>query len=197
MDRVLQICGTLLLAVGVSFGSGQKAQEDTPKPPPPRAPAAAKPAPAPGGVPKAGIPKGAARMVNPANVATRLFRMSPEEREHALEKLPTQQARDNARNTLEWFDSLPKEQQDFQLRRLEHFAQLTPEKRAEVRQLVVAANQLPGPRKAAVGRELVLLQQMTDQQREATLRRPAFQERFSPEELKIIKGLADAWMGPL
>jgi len=61
----------------------------------------------------------------------------------------------------------------------------------------MAANQLPGPRKAAVGRELVLLQQMTDQQREATLRRPAFQERFSPEELKIIKGLADAWMGPL
>jgi hypothetical protein len=36
---------------------------------------------------------------------------------------------------------------------------------------------------------------MSDQQREATLKRPQFQERFSPEELHIISGLADVWMG--
>jgi hypothetical protein len=38
---------------------------------------------------------------------------------------------------------------------------------------------------------------MTDIQREVTLQRPAFQARFSPEELRIITGLADAWMGPV
>jgi hypothetical protein len=197
MERILQIGGILLLVVGASFGNGPQGPHESP---PPRQPAPAKPAPPKGGAPKGGapkaIPKGAGRLVNPGNVAVRLFRMSPVEREHALEKLPTEQARENARKSLAWFDSLPKEQQEFQLRRLERFASLTPERRAEVRQLVVAANQLPPPRRAAVGRELALLQQMTDQEREATLRRPVFQARFSPDELRIITGLADAWMGP-
>jgi hypothetical protein len=197
MERILQIGGILLLVVGASFGRGPQGPHEAP--PPARQPA--KPAPPKGGAPKGGapkqaIPKGAGRLVNPGNVAVRLFRMSPVEREHALEKLPTEQARENARKSLAWFDSLPKEQQEFQLRRLERFASLTAEKRAEVRQMVVAANQLPPPRRAAVGRELARLQQMTDQEREATLRRPAFQARFSPEELRIITGLADAWMGP-
>ena len=197
MHRILQLCGVLLLVAGVSFGSGRQAPKEPPsqgatKVPPPKAVAPPK-----GGVPKQALPKGAGRILNPANVAARLFRMTPEEREHALEKLPTEQARENARKTLEWYDSLPKEQQEFQLRRLERFASLTPEKRAEVRQLLAEANQLPGPRRTAVGRELALLQQMTDRQREATLRRPAFQARFSPEELRILSGLADAWMGPV
>jgi hypothetical protein len=135
--------------------------------------------------------------VNPSNVASRLFRMTPEEREHQLEKLPTEQARENARKLLEWFDDLPKDQQDIQLHRLDRFAQLTPEKRAELRQLVVTANQLEGPRKNAVGRALVLLQQMNDQQRETALHSAAFKEGFSPDELKIIIGLADAWMQPM
>jgi hypothetical protein len=147
-------------------------------------------------VPKAGIPKGAGRLVNPGNIATRLFHMSPEERDRVLEQLPPQQ-QENARKTLAWFDGLPPQQQALQLRRLEHFEQLAPQKKAEVKQLVVQANQLPPARKAQVGKALLTLQQMDDQQRETTLRRPAFQNRFSLQELKIIIGLADAWMGPL
>jgi hypothetical protein len=191
MNRILEIGGILLLVVGVSFGSKSQGKDE---PPPP--PKAAKAAPAKGGVPKQQpIPKGAARLVNPSPAA-RLFRMSPEEREHALEKLPTEQARENARRQLEWFDSLPKEQQAAQLRRLDRFAELTPEKRAEVRGLIVEANHLPPQRAAAVRQALFRLQQMTDQERESTLHRPAFQARFSPEELRIITGLSDAWMGP-
>src|ERR1700691_3134690 len=108
MDRILQIGSVLLLVVGASYGSNQP--KDSPQPPP--KPAPAKPAPKKGGAPKQAIPKGAARLVNPASVAARLFRMSPEEREHALEKLPTEQARENARKLLAWFDSQPKETQD-------------------------------------------------------------------------------------
>jgi len=193
MGRILQIGSVLLLVVGASYAGAQQEPKAPPKPP---KPAPAKPAPAKGGAPKA-IPKGSARLLNPGNVAVRLFRMTPEERERALEKLPNEQARENARKTLQWFDSLPKETQELQLRRLEHFSQLPPEKRAEVKQLVVQANQLPPPRKAAVGRALVLLQQMNDIQREVTLQRPGFQARFSPEEFRIVSGLADASMGPL
>lgn len=193
MNRILQIGSILLLAAVASYGSTQSKDSH---PPAPRAAAAKPVAPKPG-APKQTIPKGAARLVNPGTVASRLFRMSPEEREHALEKLPTEQARENARKLLTWFDSLPKEQREFQLHRLDRFAQLSPEKRAEVKELVVAANHLPAPRSAAVKQALFRLQQMTDREREATLQRPAFQARFSPEELKIITGLADAWMGPL
>ena len=191
MNRLLQIGSVLLLVVGASYGDNRQAKD----PPPPK-PAPAKPAAPKGGVPKAApIPKGAARIVNPSP-ATRLFRMSPEEREHALEKLPPQQAA-NARKDLQWFDSLPKEQQENQLRRLDRFAQLTQEQRAAVRGMIVEANHLPPARAAAVKQALYRLQQMTDQQRENTLQRPAFQDRFSPEELRIIRGLADAWMGPV
>jgi hypothetical protein len=193
MRRALQIGGIMLLAVGASFGSDQKAPKDPPPPPPPAAP---KVAPPKGGVPAAGIPRGGQRLVNPTNVVTRLFRMSPEERDRAMEKWQPQQ-QENAKKLLAWFDSLPNEQQQMQFRRIERFEQLTPEKKAEVRQMFMALQQLPAARKVAVGRELFRLQQMTDQQREATLRRPFFQSRFSPEELRIITGLADAWMGPL
>jgi hypothetical protein len=194
MSCILQLGSVLLLVVGASYGSSRQGPKDSPKLPP--KPPAAKPAPPKGGVPKA-IPKGAARLVNPANVAARLFRMSPEEREHALEKLPTEQARENARKLLQWFDSLPKETQELQLRRLDRFAQLTPQQRAEVKGLYVEANSLPPARSAAVRQALYRLQQMTDKEREAILQRPAFQARFSPEELRLITRLSDAWMGPV
>jgi hypothetical protein len=195
MNRILQIGSILLLVVGASYAGKQKTPQDSP---PPSKPAPARPAPAKGGAPRAGgIPAGGARLVNPASIASHLFRMSPEEREHALEKLPNEQQRENARKLLAWFDSLPKETQALQLRRLDNVAKLTPEQRAEASRLLVEANHLPPPRAAAVRQALYRLQQMTDQERENTLRRPAFQARFSPEELRIITGLSDAWMGPV
>jgi hypothetical protein len=195
MNRILQVGGILLLAAGVVYGSKRQEPKDSPKPP--SKPAPARPAAPKGGVPNAGIPKGAARLVNPATIAARLFRMSPEEREHTLEKLPNEQARERARKELEWFDSLPKEAQEIQLRRLDHFAQLTPEKRAEVRGLMAEVNALPPNRAGAVRQALYQLQKLTDLQREVRLQLPGFQARFSPEEFRVIRGLADAWMGPV
>jgi hypothetical protein len=47
-----------------------------------------------------------------------------------------------------------------------------------------------------VRQALYRLQELTDQQRENTLHRQPFRDQFSPEELRIITILADAWMGP-
>jgi len=180
------------VGVGVTYGSDSQAKDA----PPPKA-APAKPA-GKGGNPKQQpIPKGAARLVNPASIAARLYRMSPEDRERAIARLPNEQARERARKQLAWFDSLPKEQQEMQLRRLDRFAQLPPEKRAEVMGLMAEVNNLPPPRATAVRQALYRLQQMNDLEREVMLARPAFQARFSPEELRVIRGLADAWMGPV
>ena len=195
MNRLFQMCSVLLLVAGVSYGNDQQAK-DQPSGPPPKTDSA-KPVLPKGGVPKGGaIPPGAARLLNPNNIAARLLRLNPEEREHALEKLPTEKARENARALFAWFDRLPKEQQEQQLRRLDRVAQLTPEQRAEVMGMIAEVNALPGPRAGAIRQALYRLQQMTDQQRENVLRSPAFQERFSTEEMRLIRGLVDAWMGP-
>jgi Protein of unknown function (DUF3106) len=195
MNRLFQIGSILLLVAGVTYGNDQQAK-DQPSGPPPKT-EIDKPAPPKGGVPKGGaIPPGAARLVNPNNIAVRLLRLSPEEREHALEKLPNEKARENARALFDWFDKLPKEEQQVQLRRLDHVAQLTPEQRAEVMGMIAEVNALPGPRSGAIKQALYRLQHMTDPQRDNVLRSPAFQERFSTEEMRLIRGLVDAWMGP-
>jgi hypothetical protein len=191
MPRIVHIGSILLLAVGVGFGSDQKTPKDSPPPPAPKV----KNQPAPkGGTPKAQAKD--ARLVNPTNVVTRMYRMTPEQREQILEKLPPVQ-QENFRKQLTWFDGLPKEQQDIQLRRIDRYEQLPPEKKVEVGAMIKAANQLPPGRKAVIRRVLTTLQVMDERQRENMLNRPQFQARFSAEELHIITVLADAWMGPM
>src|ERR1035441_5605765 len=120
---------------------------DSPKPPPSRG-ASPKKNPANGGVPKV-----AQRLVNPANPATRLFRMAPEQRERAFEQMNPQQ-QESARKLMQWFDGLPKEQQTIQLRRLERFEQLPPEQRTEVRGLLKEAQDLSADRRLQVRQAL-------------------------------------------
>jgi hypothetical protein len=199
MSRLLQIGSLVLLAAGASFGRKQT----TPKPSPQqqnavKAAAKEKSAqPNKGGIPKQPIPKGGARMVNPESPAARLYRMTPEERDRVIEKLPNPRQRERVRNELALFDALPKDAQELQLRRLDRFARLSPEKKAEVGALLNEFRELPPPRRVVVQRALYELQQMNDQQRENTLHRPRFQARFSADELRIVNGLADAWMGPI
>ena len=184
MKRALQIGGLLLLGAVSGLCDQKTAVKD---PPPP--PAAKKNNPKGVAAPKGGL-KGTP-LINPANPFTRLFRMTPEQRERALEQLPPQQQA-NARKSLEAFDQLPKEQQDIQLHQLERFEQLPPERRAEVRGLWRDLNQLPRDRNMQVRQAIRRLQNATDAQREAILKSAAFKERFSPEEQRIISGLADA-----
>jgi len=191
MLRIIHIGSILLLAVGVGLGSDQQTPRDSPPPP---ASKAKNPASPKGGTPKA-QPK-FDRLVNPTNVVTRLYRMTPEQRERNLEKLPPA-LQENFRKHLAWFDGLTKEEQQVQLRRLDRFEQLPPEKKVEVGAMIKAANQLPPGRKLVVRRVLGMLQAMGEQERENTLNRPQFQARFSAEELHIITVLADAYLGPM
>lgn len=189
MKRRIQFASLLLAGAIAAFGADQKAASE--KPAQPLTEKVPK-----GGIPgKAGIPKGADRVINPENPAARLFRMSPEEREHAISALrPRQQ--ENAWSLLKWFDSLPRPQQLMQLRRLDRFERLTPEKKRDVAQALVQVRDLEPPRRRQVAVALFQLQNMPDAQRELTLRRPGFIRRFTPEELRLINSLADAWMGP-
>ncbi|MGA2197162.1 MAG: DUF3106 domain-containing protein [Bryobacteraceae bacterium] len=188
MNRAFEM-GAVLLLGAVAGLCDQKPAAKTP-PPPPR-PVVAKKNAATGGV-----PKGAAqRLVNPGNPATRLFRMTPEQRERAFEQMTPQQ-QENARKLVGWFDGLPKPQQAIQLQRLERFEQLPPEQRAEVRGLLKEAQELPADRRAQVRQALARLQNLPDADRDRFLNSPAFKARFSAEEQGVITRLADAWLPP-
>ncbi len=140
-------------------------------------------------------PNPAPRLVNPESAAALLMRATPEQRQRALERFPPERQA-QLRKQLEWFDSLPKAQQELQLQRLERFASLPPDKQLTVRLRMQALNRMPAPRIRAIRLALALLQSLPPAQRAVRMNRPAFRQRFSPEELQIIVDLADAWLLP-
>ena len=140
-------------------------------------------------------PGGGQRIVDPESVAARLMLATPEQRERALAKLPPERQA-QIRKQLEWFDSLPKAQQDAQIQRLQLFASLPPDQQIIVRLQMQAFAKLPPARRQAIQRALVNLQALPRNRRAARMNNPAFKSRFSPEELTIIEDLANAWLLP-
>jgi hypothetical protein len=131
----------------------------------------------------------APRIGNPGNVVQQLMRMTPEQRERALEKLPpARQAR--IREQLQRFDSLPKAEQERRLRLAEMFANLPPEKQDLVRRQIKAFNELPEDRRRVVGPAFQRLRRMTEAERQAVMTRPAFQRRFTPAEQQMLGDLS-------
>src|SRR5580698_2500361 len=129
MNRAIQFAGVVWLGVAVSVCAAQKPPKN---PPPPKPAPAAKPAPQPAANNNAGgVPKGGAKMANPANPVFRLFTMSPEQRERAIEKLPPKQ-QENIRKTLANFDSKPQAQKDQELQKLNGYWSLPQDKQAMV-----------------------------------------------------------------
>ncbi|HYW43399.1 MAG TPA: DUF3106 domain-containing protein [Bryobacteraceae bacterium] len=196
MTRVFQFGGLLWLVAAVGFGADQRG---TPKAPPPHAAAPAGPkAPNGKGVPKGGgAQKGGAqtalRLANPGNLAVRLYQATPEQRERVIEKLPPAR-QEQARKQLEWFDSLPKEQQARVLQSAQRLASLSPERQREIAQSRQVFLQLPQDRRLAIRGALNRLQNMTPEQRNQVVNSNPFKTRFSPEEQKIIQDFSDIVM---
>jgi hypothetical protein len=149
-------------------------------------------------VPKAGGTVGTApksnpnRMVNPANPAVMLFKASPEERERALERGTPEQQK-NARELLHWFDNLSPADKAIQLQRFDRYAQLSLEDRNLVKNMVASLNRLPREEQGRVRVALLNLQKLPEEQRHRRMQNENFASRFTPEQLDIIRALADVW----
>ncbi|GEM_PF-2141539 len=134
--------------------------------------------------------KPAPKMANPSAIVQQLIRMTPEQRERAIEKLPLErqaQIRENLRR----FDRLPKAEQERRLRVVEMFAQLPPEKQDLVRRQIQAFNHLPDDRRRLVSAAFQRLRRMPESERQTRLESQAFRNRFTPEEQQIIADLAE------
>jgi hypothetical protein len=137
-----------------------------------------------------GRPNRAPRLANPGAVVQRLMRMTPEQRERALQKLPPErQAR--IREQLQRFDSLPKAEQERRLQLGATFANLPPETQNLVRRQIRAFNQLPEDRRRIVGAAFQRLRRLPPAERQARMARPAFQNRFTPEEQQMLSDLSE------
>jgi len=132
----------------------------------------------------------APKLANPTTIVQQLMRMTPEERERALEKLPPRRQA-LIRERLQRFDSLPKAEQERRLRLGEIFGNLPPDKQDLVRRQIQAFNQLPDDRRRLVGTAFQRLRRLPEAQRQARLASPQFHDRFTPAEQQMLADLSE------
>jgi hypothetical protein len=192
MKRAIQVVGVVWLGAVVAVCADQT---KPPKPePPPKNPPAAKPA--ANAAPKnpGGAPKGPA-LPNPDNPIDRLLRMTPEQRERAIEKFPPQQQA-NFRKRFENFDKQTEAQRQRTLQHLDEFWSLPQDKQKLVRDQINAFRALPVDRRLAVVQAYQMLSRMTPEERSERLARPQFRSRFTPGELQILSVLPQYYPVP-
>jgi Protein of unknown function (DUF3106) len=194
MTRALPF-GVLLLVCGALFGADQKPSAKNP--PPPRE--AVRPAnPRNGGIANK-APGGrqmGAPIINPANPVARLYKASPEQRERALEKLPSNM-QEQFRNQLKRFDSLTPAQQQLQIKWVERYSALPREQQTAFKQQLQNLQKLPPERNKPIRAALRRLESMPDAQRRKLLDSDEFKSRFSADELKMISDLSVVMLPPM
>jgi len=124
------------------------------------------------------------------NAIDRWNRMSPEERERELAKLPPERAR-LIRQRLRRYNAMSPAEQQALRKRYQVFSELPPAQQAAVRERLKEFRQLPLDRRPIVHREVEQLRLLPETQRQARMNSPDFQTRFSPEEQQIIHDLTE------
>ena len=122
------------------------------------------------------------------NSIDRWNRMSPDERERELAKLPPARARLIRQRIRRYNQMSPAEQQALR-ERYQAFSQLPPQRKQVIRQRLREYRQLPQERHPPVHAEVVQLRQMPEAQRQARLNSDEFRSKFSPQEQQIIRDL--------
>jgi len=123
------------------------------------------------------------------NSIDRWNRMSPEERERELAKLPPARAR-LIRQRIWRYNHMPPEEQQALRERYQTFSQLPPDRRRIVRARLEEFRQLPAARRPVVHQETERLRLLPEAQRQATMNSDEFRGRFSPQEQQIIRDLS-------
>ena len=121
---------------------------------------------------------------DPGEAIRKFEKMSPEEREKALRKLPADRQQ-KLRQQLQRYDELPQERKE----QLQRFWKLPPEQQARVRDSVQAFNQAAPDRKQAMGRQLQQLEGMSEKERKAYFKSDQFKGEFSHDEQETLKAM--------
>jgi len=114
------------------------------------------------------------------------MRMSPADREKALEKLPPER-QEKVRQQLQRYDQMPPERKA-QLQRL---WQLPPDKQQRVRSSMRDFSELPQDRRRAMRQQLQSMGTMSAGERSDYLKSPEFKEHYNPDEQEIMKNMSE------
>ena len=120
------------------------------------------------------------------NIVDKWNRMTPEERDKALAKLPPGQ-RDKIQQQLNRYNNLTPQQR----RQLQKFNQLPPEKQNQARRLFSQYNEFPRARQGVLIQEYENLRAMPEVDRKARLASDEFRGKYDAHEQKFLGGLSD------
>jgi len=123
------------------------------------------------------------------NSIDRWNRMSPEERERELAKLPPARAR-LIRQRIRRYNQMSPEQQQALRERYQEFSSLPPDKQQTVRGSLGEFRKLSTDRKVAVHRAVMEMRTLSEPQRQARMNSEEFRNSFSPVEQQIIRDLS-------
>lgn len=130
------------------------------------------------------------------------MRLPLQERQRRLEEdqhfrqLP-EQRREQLRNRLQTFNSMPPQQQQRVLNRMEMFEHLRPEQQRQAITLFGQFRGMDPQRKEIMRSTLRQMRTMPPDARERMLNSPETQSRYSPQEMRMLRGFNDiGFVGP-
>ena len=133
--------------------------------------------------------KGPVRPPRGLTMVERLNRMSPEERQRTLDKLPPER-RTQLEQALERYQKLSPDQRNRLSQQFRGFQQLPPEQRDGIRQAFKQLSTLSPDRRRAVRREVGELRTLTIEERQERLDSDETKQHFSADERAILSKLA-------
>lgn len=199
MNRFPQLAAALLL--GLIPAWSDQATKEPPKPPVkapgvrPAVPKGAASKNGAGGGPKAGFRQVPVIRPIPGPQVQRFLRLTPQEREIAIDKMPIA-SQQRMRQAAERWDALPADERNRQLKLFDSLSSLPKDKQELVNQRIGEFQQLGPERKLAVRRVYQLLSGKTEEQRRALIDSAEFKERFTPREQQIVVDLVKYYPNP-
>lgn len=116
-------------------------------------------------------------------------RMSPEQREKTLAKLPPERA-EKLRKQLDEYSKMTPQQQAAAREQLAAFRNLPPQRQEEMRKAFSNFSRQPVERQQVIREELDQLRGLPEADRQARLNSPEFQGLFTNNERKIIRDMS-------
>jgi len=134
--------------------------------------------------------RGQGRAGSPQDPVDRFMKMSPEQREKALSKLPPQR-RENIERRLNELEKLPPEARTRLMNAAEMLRAMPPERQQMVRQALRRFQQMPEERHAVVQTEMQKMEPLTDEQRRERMNSEEFRNRYTPAEQQMMRNMLE------
>lgn len=140
-------------------------------------------------------PARSASRSKPPSAVDQWFRMSPQARERALQKLPPERQK-VITERLEKLNSLPTNEKQRLWARYERFSHLSPREQELVRRQIRKFNDLPEDRHSLLNEEFNNLRKMNEKNRQARINSEEFRSKYTLSEQQIVQDLAQILPSP-